>query len=91
MRRRSRGMALEPRKKQGLTTEKVSRMLGISRFTVAGYFDQGILTGWKNLITGKIVIDPKSVKAFVAFTRQWASTVRQAVDAFSGKRHKKEG
>ena len=31
----------------------------------------------------KIVIDPKSVKAIVAFSRKWASTVRRAIDDFS--------
>ena len=31
----------------------------------------------------KIVIDPKSVKAIVAFSRKWASTVRRVVDDFS--------
>ena len=83
MRRRSRGIALEPRKKQGLTTEKVSKMLGVSITTVKRYFDRGTLTGWKNPTTGKMVIDPESVKAFVASTREWASTVRKAVDDFS--------
>jgi len=29
------------------------------------------------------MIDPESVKAFVAFTREWTSTVRRAVDDFS--------
>ena len=76
-------MALEPRKKQGLMTEKVSKMLGVTIATVIRYFDKGILTGWQNLITSKIVIDPKSVKAIVAFSRKWASTVRRAVDDFS--------
>jgi len=50
MRRRSRGMALEPRKKQGLTTEKVSKMLGVTIATVIRYFDKGILTGWQNIV-----------------------------------------
>jgi len=50
-------------KGKGLTTEEASRMLGISRFTVAGYFDQGILTGWKNPVTSRMMIDRESVEA----------------------------
>ena len=71
--------------KQGLTTEKVSRMLGVSITTVKRYFDRGTLTGWKDPTTGRMVIDPKSVKTFVAFNREWASTVRKAVDDFAGR------
>ena len=41
MRRRSRGMALEPKKRQGLTTEEVSRVLGVAKNTVIKYFDKG--------------------------------------------------
>src|SRR5512139_2959818 len=89
MRRRSREMAVEPRKRQGLTTEKVAGMLGVSITTVKRYFDRGTLTGWKDPATGRIVIDRKSVEAFVAFTGKWTSTVRQAVDDFSGGGHKK--
>ena len=55
-------MAPEPEKKQGLTTSEVSRMLGIPRGTVARFFEQGILTGWKNPITGRLAIDPGSLK-----------------------------
>ncbi len=53
------------KKKQGLTTGEVSKMLGgvISRSTVIKYFDKGILTGWKHPVTGYRVVDPKSVKA----------------------------
>jgi hypothetical protein len=51
--------------KQGLTTGDVVKMLDglISRSTVTRYFDNGILTGWKNPITGRRLIDPESVKA----------------------------
>ena len=54
---------MRPKRKQGLTTEEVSRMLGVSITTVKRYFDRGTLTGWKNPTTGKMVIDPESVKA----------------------------
>ena len=68
-------MALKMRSKrrQGLTTGEVAKMLGrvISRPTVIKYFDKGILTGWKNPVTGWRVVDPKSVKTFVAFNREW--------------------
>jgi hypothetical protein len=51
--------------KQGLTVGEVSKMLGgiISKPTVQRYLDQGILTGWKNPITGRRVIDLESVRA----------------------------
>ena len=54
---------MKPKERQGLTTEDVSRVLGVSIRTVIRYFDKGILTGWKNPITGKRLIDPESVKA----------------------------
>ena len=54
---------MKPKERQGLTTVEASRMLGISRFTVAGYFDQGILTGWKNPVTSRMMIDRESVEA----------------------------
>ena len=54
----------KPKKKQGLTTGDVVKMLDgvISQSTVSRYLDQGILTGWKNQISGKRLIDPKSVE-----------------------------
>jgi len=76
------------KRKQGLTTEKVSRMLGVSITMVKRYFDRGTLTGWKDPTTGRMVIDPKSVKTFVAFNQEWASTVRKAVDDFAGRRRR---
>ena len=56
---------MKPKKKQGLTTGEVSNMLDglISLSTVSRYLDKGILTGWKNPITGRRLVDPKSVKA----------------------------
>ena len=63
---------MKPKKKQGLTTGEVSKMLDgiISLATVSRYFDKGILTGWKNPITGKRLIDPKSVKALAKKPRK---------------------
>ena len=56
---------MKPKKKQGLTTGEVSKMLDglVSLTTVSRYFEKGILTGWKNPITGRRLIDPESVKA----------------------------
>ena len=56
---------MEPKKMQGLTTGEVVKMLDglITRSTVTRYFDNGTLTGWKNPITGRRLIDPESVKA----------------------------
>jgi hypothetical protein len=56
---------MKSKRKQGLMTGEVSKMLGrvISQTTVIRFFDQGILTGWKNPITGRRLIDPESVKA----------------------------
>ena len=71
--------------KQGLTTEKVSRMLGVSITMVKRYFDRGTLTGWKDPTTGRMVIDPKSVNALVAFTRKRAVTIHEGVDDFAGR------
>ena len=55
----------KPKRKRGLTTGDVVKMLDglITRSTVTRYFDNGILTGWKNPITGRRLIDPESVKA----------------------------
>ena len=75
--------------KQGLTTEEVSKVLDVSITTVIRYFNEGILTGWKNPINGRVVIDPKSVNALVAFTQKRAVTVRQAVDDFIRRAYKK--
>ena len=79
----------KPKKKQGLTTEEVSKVLDVSITTVIRYFDEGILTGWKNPINGRVVIDPKSVNALVAFTQKRAVTLRKAVDDFVRRGHKK--
>ena len=56
---------MKPKNKQGLTTGEVSKMLDglISLSTVSRYLDKGILTGWKNPITGRRLVDPNSVKA----------------------------
>jgi hypothetical protein len=62
---------MRPEKMQGLTTGEVSKMLGISRSRVVGFFERRILTGSKNPITGRVVIDPKSVKTL---KRIWAIT-----------------
>jgi Helix-turn-helix domain len=53
----------KPKRKQGLTTEEASRVLGVAKNTVITYFDRGTLTGWKNPTTGRRLIDPESVKA----------------------------
>jgi transposase len=79
----------KPKVKQGLTTEEVSKVLDVSITTVIRYFDEGILTGWKNPINGRVVIDPKSVNALVAFTQKRAVTLRKAVDDFVRRGHKK--
>ena len=67
-------MALEPRKKQGLTTGEAAKILGISVPTVIRYFGKGILTGWKNPITRRMVIDRESVKALKR-KRKWRRVV----------------
>jgi len=87
--RRHGGIQMKPKKKQGLTTEEVSRVLDVSITTVIRYFNEGILTGWKNPINGRVVIDPKSVNALVALTQKRAVTVRQAVDDFIRRGYKK--
>ena len=56
--------------KQGLVTRDVARILGVSIATVIRYFDKGILTGWKNPITRRMVIDLESVKALKR-KRKW--------------------
>jgi len=55
-------MALEPRKRQGLTTGDVARMLGVSKRRVATLFDQGVLTGYKHPVIGWRVIERESVE-----------------------------
>ncbi len=49
--------------KQGLTTGEVSKMLGIRRGEILKFFVQGILTGWRNPVTGRVTIDLESVEA----------------------------
>ena len=60
----------KPKVKQGLMTGEAAKMLGISVPTVIRYFGRGILTGWKNPITRRMVIDRESVKALKR-KRKW--------------------
>ncbi len=76
---------MKPKGKQGLTAEEVSGLLGVAKNTVRKYFDKAILTGWKNSTTGRIAIDPKSVRTFVARERKRAIAIRKAVDKFAGR------
>ncbi len=76
------------KKRQGLTAEEVSGLLGVSIPTVIRHFKKGILTGWENPTTGKRLIDPDSVEAFVALKWKRADTIRQAVEDFAGRRHR---
>jgi len=48
-----------------LTTGEAAVLLGISRSTVSRKFDQGILKGKKNPITGERLVSRKSVEAFM--------------------------
>ena len=64
-------MKMRLKEKQGLTAGEASKMLRISIHRVERLFDRGTLTGWKNPVTGWRVVDPKSVKTFVAFNREW--------------------
>ena len=73
-------MKSKMQRKQGLTPEEVSKMLGVSIGTVIRYFDRGILTGSKDPITGRMVIDVKSVRALVALSRKRTDTIRKGVD-----------
>jgi hypothetical protein len=58
-------MKMRSKRKQGLMTGEVSRMLGglISQSTVIRFFDHGILTGWKHPVRRYRVVDRESVKA----------------------------
>ena len=58
-------MKMRSKRKQGLATGEVSRMLGglISQSTVIRFFDHGILTGWKHPVRRYRVVDRESVKA----------------------------
>jgi len=58
-------MQMRSEKREDLTTGDVVKMLDglITRSTVTRYYDNGILRGWKNPITGRRLIDPESVKA----------------------------
>ena len=80
------------KKKQGLTTGEVSKMLGIAQSTAVRFFDIGTLTGWRDSVTGRRMIDPQSVKAFVALKRKRTVAVHKAVDKaiddLAGRRHK---
>ena len=60
--------------KQGLTTGEAAKILGISVPTVIKYFGKEILTGWKNPITRRMVIDRKSVKTLKALRRKRNAT-----------------
>ncbi len=55
---------------QGLTTRDVVKILGVSRDTVIRYFNRGILTGWKNSVTGRMTIDLESVQTLKAIRRK---------------------
>ena len=48
-----------------LTTGEAAELLGISRSTVSRKFDQGVLKGKKNPITGERLVSRKSVEAFM--------------------------
>ncbi|MBI4774884.1 MAG: helix-turn-helix domain-containing protein [Deltaproteobacteria bacterium] len=48
-----------------LTTGEAAVLLGISRSTISRKFDQGILKGKKNPITGERLVSRKSVEAFM--------------------------
>ncbi len=61
---------MRPKKRQGLTTGDVARILGISTVTVKRYFDRGTLTGWKNPVTGRMEIDLESVETLKAIRRK---------------------
>ena len=54
---------MEPKKY--LTSGEVSEILGISRGTVSKKFDDGVLEGKKNPITGKRLISSESLKDFM--------------------------
>jgi hypothetical protein len=59
------------KRKPGLTTGEVMKMLGIPRGMVVKFFMQGILKGWKHPATGRMFIDPESVKTLKQI---WAMT-----------------
>ena len=59
------------KRKPGLTTGEAMDMLGVSRSKVVSYFERGILKGWKHPVTGRMLIDPESVKTL---KRIWAIT-----------------
>ena len=67
---------MRSKRKQGLMTGEAAKMLGVITPTVIRYFNKGILTGWRNPITGRRLIDPESVKALKR-KRKWKW--RQAV------------
>jgi len=50
------------KRKPGLTTRETMEMLGVSRSKVVRFFERGILKGWKHPVTGRMFIDPESVK-----------------------------
>ena len=54
---------MEP--KRFLTSGEVSEILGISRATVSRKFDEGVLAGVKNPITGKRLISSESLTVFM--------------------------
>ena len=59
------------KRKPGLTTREAMKMLGVSRSKVVSYFERGILKGWKHPVTGRMFIDPESVKTLKQI---WAMT-----------------
>jgi hypothetical protein len=56
-------MKMRLKKKQGLRTGEASKMLGISIRSAERLFERRILTGSKNPITGRMVIDRDSIEA----------------------------
>ncbi len=65
---------MRSKRKQGLTTGEAMKMLGVSRSGVVRFFERGILKGWKHPVTGRMFIDPESVKALKR-KRKWKRAV----------------
>ena len=58
------------KRKPGLTTGEAMKMLGVSRSKVVRFFERGILKGWKHPATGRMFIDPASVKTLKLIWRR---------------------
>ena len=76
---------MKPRFKRGLTTGDVSKILGISRGTVARFFDKRILTGWEEPVTGWRVIELESVITLAKKSGIELPPREQIVDALKAK------